>query len=118
MDENGFAFVRAIRGAPDMDTAMLPVLVTITSPTRRKVIEALLAGADGVVSKPFSARCLADQVRVAALRLRPFVRTASYFGPLPSLPELHGRLGVGKTTPLVTGTPAPSSPGGAGVVLL
>lgn len=117
-DSAGLAFVRAIRGAPDMDTAMLPVLVTIAAPTRRKIIDALLAGVHGIVSKPFSALCLANQVRVAAVSDRPFVRTETYFGPLPSLPELQGRLGVGKAMPRATEVLAPMPPVNTGMVLL
>lgn len=74
---------------------LTPVILVAASPRRERVLAAIAAGAHEVVAKPFSARVLHDRVLACLERPRPFVRSKSYFGPVPYSHELYARIVAG-----------------------
>jgi CheY-like chemotaxis protein len=74
---------------------LTPVVLLVSKPRRDQVLGAIAAGVHEVVSKPFSARALHDHVIACVTHPRPFVRTKTYFGPVPHSKEIHARLLAG-----------------------
>jgi two-component system, chemotaxis family, chemotaxis protein CheY len=73
-------------------TAMVPVVVMSGAPSRGVVLGTILAGAHEFVAKPFSAQTLFDRVSRAGLVPRRFIRTKTFFGPVPYDPTLRAKL--------------------------
>ena len=78
---DGVAFTRHVRNSPDSRNPYLPVIMMTGHSARSRVYEARDAGVTEFVVKPVNARTLLDRVMAVIYRPRPFVRTASYFGP-------------------------------------
>ena len=78
---DGVAFTRQVRNSPDSRNPYLPIIMMTGHSARSRVYEARDAGVTEFVVKPVNARTLLDRVMAVIYRPRPFVRTASYFGP-------------------------------------
>ena len=78
---DGVAFTRQVRNSADSRNPYLPVIMMTGHSARSRVYEARDAGVTEFVVKPVNARTLLDRVMAVIYRPRPFVRTASYFGP-------------------------------------
>lgn len=78
---DGVQFTRMIRTSPDSPNVYLPIIMMTGHSERSRVCEARDAGVTEFVTKPLTARALALRISAVVHRPRPFVRTASYFGP-------------------------------------
>lgn len=77
----GLTVTRTIRRNPDNENRTIPILI-MTSDTRGSTIKnARDVGANMVVAKPMSPNTLYQRLSWIAFNARPFVDTATYFGP-------------------------------------
>ncbi|MGB3635392.1 MAG: response regulator [Rubrobacteraceae bacterium] len=65
---NGLQLIRAIRGSPDREKAILPVIMLTSKNGEQDVIQGLEAGLDDYVIKPFSPNELAARVKTVLWR--------------------------------------------------
>jgi DNA-binding response OmpR family regulator len=68
-DSNGIEVVKAIRAIPDLER--LPVLFMTVKDDERDVVDALTAGADDFLNKPFRGAELIARIRAVTRRLAP-----------------------------------------------
>ncbi len=68
-DSNGIEVVKAIRAIPDLER--LPVLFMTVKDDERDVVDALTAGADDFLNKPFRSAELIARIRAVTRRLAP-----------------------------------------------
>ena len=66
---NGLQLIRTIRGSPDPEKAILPVIMLTSKGGEQDVIEGLEAGLDDYVIKPFSLDEPAARVRTVLWRV-------------------------------------------------
>jgi two-component system, chemotaxis family, chemotaxis protein CheY len=78
---DGVELVRAIRTAPDSINPLLPVIMLTGHSERSKVIAARDAGVSDFLVKPVTTAGLIRKIETVLLTPRPFVRSATYFGP-------------------------------------
>ncbi len=78
---NGCEFVRLIRTAEDSPNRYIPIVMLTAYSERSKVEEARDSGINEFCAKPVTATDLYRKVCAVVNSPRPFVRTASYFGP-------------------------------------
>ncbi len=78
---DGVSFTRLIRTGEASPNIYLPIIMMTGHSQRSRVCEARDAGVTEFVAKPLTARALALRIGAVIHRPRPFVRTASYFGP-------------------------------------
>jgi two-component system chemotaxis response regulator CheY len=78
---DGVAFTRAVRNEADSANPYLPVIMMTGHSEKSRVTEARDAGVTEFVAKPVKAQTLLTRIEAVILRPRPFVRSASYFGP-------------------------------------
>lgn len=78
---DGLEFSRMVRLASDSPNPTVPIVLVTAHADRRRVKAARDAGVNSVLVKPLSARNLMHHVNAALSDDRPFVRTATYFGP-------------------------------------
>lgn len=78
---DGVEFTRQVRNSPESRNPYLPIIMMTGHSARSRVYEARDAGVNEFVVKPVNARILLDRIMAVIYRPRPFVRTASYFGP-------------------------------------
>jgi two-component system, chemotaxis family, chemotaxis protein CheY len=78
---DGVEFTRQVRNSPDSVNPYLPIIMMTGHSARSRVYDARDAGVTEFVVKPVNARTLLDRIMSVIYRPRPFVRTASYFGP-------------------------------------
>lgn len=72
---------KAIRNDPASENRTIPILV-LSSDTRDVIVKAARdVGANMVVAKPFSPKTLYEKLSWLAVSRRPFIDTATYFGP-------------------------------------
>jgi CheY-like chemotaxis protein len=74
---------------------LTPVILVAAAPRREHVLAAISARVHEIVAKPFSARALHNRVSACLDRPRPFVRSKSYFGPVPYSKEIYARIVAG-----------------------
>jgi CheY-like chemotaxis protein len=79
--DDGVQFVRRIRNDPASPNPFLPILMLTGHSEERLVTAARDAGVSEFLAKPFTAAGLLKRVEVLIMQPRPFVRSASYFGP-------------------------------------
>jgi CheY-like chemotaxis protein len=79
--QDGIAFARRIRTMPDNPYPTVPIIMMTGHAEMSRVEAAIDAGVNTFLAKPISARSLADHVASALNDRRPFVRTATFFGP-------------------------------------
>lgn len=78
---DGTDFVRLVRTGDDSPNPFVPIIMLTAYSERSKVIAARDAGVTEFCCKPVTAKELFRKVRSIVNTPRPFVRTASYFGP-------------------------------------
>src|SRR5579871_440358 len=78
---DGIDFVRLLRNSPDSPNPMAPVIMITGHSTQRRVTEARDVGVNEFLSKPVTARGVLERIAQVVDSPRPFVRTATYFGP-------------------------------------
>jgi two-component system, chemotaxis family, chemotaxis protein CheY len=78
---DGVEYTRMVRRAPDSSNPFVPIIMMTGFSERSKVRMARDAGVNSFLVKPISAKSLQDHLTAAVLDPRPFVRSASYFGP-------------------------------------
>jgi CheY-like chemotaxis protein len=78
---DGIDFVRRLRTGNESPNPMAPVIMITGHSTMRRVAEARDAGVTEFLSKPVTARGVIERISRVVESPRPFVRTATYFGP-------------------------------------
>lgn len=78
---DGVEFTRMVRNAPDSKNPYLPIVMMTGHSERSRVVEARDAGVTEFVAKPLTAKSVLERLQAVIYRPRPFVRSASYFGP-------------------------------------
>jgi CheY-like chemotaxis protein len=77
----GLDVAKAIRNDPNSENRTIPILI-LSSDTRDIIVKAARdAGANMVIAKPFSPKTLYQKLSWLAMSRRPFIDTATYFGP-------------------------------------
>ncbi len=79
--EDGITLARQIRLASNSATTTVPIIMMTGHAEMSRVSAAIDAGVNTFLAKPISARSLADHVSAGLNDRRPFIRTASFFGP-------------------------------------
>jgi len=78
---DGIEFTRSVRTAPDSPNRYVPIIMA-SGHTERAIVEAARdAGVSEFMVKPITLQNLQSRVTEIIERPRPFVRSASYFGP-------------------------------------
>ncbi len=78
---DGLEFTKMVRLAPDSPNPTVPIVLITAHADRKRVKAARDHGVNSVLVKPLSARNLMFHINAALTDVRPFVRTANYFGP-------------------------------------
>lgn len=78
---NGPEMIKFIRNPDGNRYAFVPIILLTAHTERRRIMEARDLGAHEVLRKPVSARAIYQRVASIILNPRPFLRTATYFGP-------------------------------------
>lgn len=78
---NGIEVTRMIRQPGSSPNPYVPIIMVTGHSDKRSVIQARDAGVTEFIVKPISAKSLYQRVLNAVANPRPFVRTATYFGP-------------------------------------
>lgn len=78
---DGVEFTRMVRHAPDSPNPFAPIIMLSGHAEVARVVEARDAGVNEFLAKPVSAAKLFARIKAIIEHPRPFVRTASYFGP-------------------------------------
>jgi PleD family two-component response regulator len=78
---DGIEFTRLVRNANDSPNVYVPIIMMTGYTERFRVIEARDAGVTEFLAKPLSARGLHSRIIEVIEHPRPFVRTATFFGP-------------------------------------
>lgn len=78
---DGLGFCRHVRMHPESPNVFLPLIMITAYSERSRVIEAINAGVDEFLVKPVRAVDVANRVNAVIERRRPFVKSATYFGP-------------------------------------
>ena len=78
---DGIEVTRMIRQPSSNSNPFVPIIMVSAYSEKRRVIEARDAGVTEFLVKPISAKSLYQRVLNAVANPRPFVRTATYFGP-------------------------------------
>ena len=78
---DGIDFVRLLRNSADSPNPMAPVIMITGHSTHKRVNEARDVGVTEFLSKPVTAKGVLERIGRVVDNPRPFVRTATYFGP-------------------------------------
>ncbi|MBL8551456.1 MAG: response regulator [Hyphomonadaceae bacterium] len=78
---DGIALANRLRRSPDSPNPYVSIVMISAHSERSRVEGARDAGVNGFLVKPISARLVFDRISAALNDNRPFVRSASYFGP-------------------------------------
>ncbi len=78
---DGVAFTKSVRAAESSANPYLPIIMMTSFAERQKVVEARDSGVTEFLVKPVTTRGVIDRLNAVVFKPRPFVRTASYFGP-------------------------------------
>jgi len=78
---DGIEFVQLVRSANDSPNPYVPIIMLTAHSERARIEEARDAGITEFLCKPICANDLYLRVIEVIERPRPFIRTASYFGP-------------------------------------
>lgn len=78
---DGVEFTHMVRTSSDSPNPYVPIIMITGHSARSKVLAARDAGVNEFVAKPVTAKSLMQRLIAIVERPRPFVRTATYFGP-------------------------------------
>lgn len=78
---DGVEFTHMVRTSSDSPNPYVPIIMITGHSARSKVLAARDAGVNEFVAKPVTAKSLMQRLTAIVERPRPFVRTATYFGP-------------------------------------
>jgi len=78
---DGVEFTRMVRNSPDSRNPYLPIVMMTGHSEKSRVVEARDAGVTEFVAKPLTAKSVLERLQAVIYRPRPFVRSATYFGP-------------------------------------
>lgn len=78
---DGIEFVRMVRTAPNSPNPFVPIVMLSGHAEISRIVEARDAGVNEFMAKPVSAAKLYTRIKAIIDHPRPFVRTATYFGP-------------------------------------
>lgn len=78
---DGIELIRTLRTAPDSPNPFLPIVLITAHSAVERVAAGRDAGATEVLAKPVTARSVAGRLTAIIERPRPFVKSATYFGP-------------------------------------
>lgn len=78
---DGMDFVRLVRTGKDSPNPFVPIVMLTGHTEMNRILEARDAGVHEFLAKPISAKGLYSRIRAMIDNPRPFVRTATYFGP-------------------------------------
>ena len=78
---DGVEFTRLVRTAPDSPNPYIPIIMLSAYSERKRITSARDAGVTEFLRKPICAADLYLRIVECIERPRPFVRTATYFGP-------------------------------------
>ena len=78
---DGIDFTRLVRNASDSPNPYLPIIMLTGHTETQRIMDARDAGVTEFLAKPISAKALFQRIVEIIERPRPFVRTATYFGP-------------------------------------
>lgn len=84
---SGLDFARRVRSSEDAPNRAVPMFMLTARGQQADVERARLAGVDGYLRKPISARALQQRVRTVMLNPQPFIVTANYVGPCRRRPR-------------------------------
>jgi two-component system, chemotaxis family, chemotaxis protein CheY len=77
----GLILTRTIRRNAENENRTLPIMLMASDTSEASIKQARDAGANMVVAKPMSPSSLYDRLSWIAFNPRPFIDTATYFGP-------------------------------------
>jgi two-component system, chemotaxis family, chemotaxis protein CheY len=77
----GLKLIRTIRRNADNENRTVPIMLLSSDTSEATIKNARDAGANMVVAKPISPNSLYDRLGWIAFNPRPFIDTATYFGP-------------------------------------
>lgn len=77
----GVEFTRLVRGLPDNNLAMIPIIMVTGALTLARINEARDAGVNEFVAKPITGRSVTERLFQTIQHPRPFIVTHSFFGP-------------------------------------
>jgi CheY-like chemotaxis protein len=77
----GLTFTRKVRTDPESPDQFVPIIMLSGHTEKARVMQARDAGVTEFMAKPIAARALYARMVAIIEHPRPFVRTASYFGP-------------------------------------
>jgi CheY-like chemotaxis protein len=78
---DGLEFTRRVRNSPDSANIYLPIIMMSGHAEKHRVYAARDAGVTEFLVKPITAKAILDRINAVIFRPRPFVKTATYFGP-------------------------------------
>lgn len=78
---DGLTFTRKVRTDPESPDQFVPIIMLSGHTEKARVMQARDAGVTEFMAKPIAARALYARMVAIIEHPRPFVRTASYFGP-------------------------------------
>lgn len=78
---DGLTFVKTVRNDERSPNPYVPIIMLTGQAEKQRVIEARNAGVNMTLTKPVSAKTLAERVTMLIEEPVPFVRTKQYFGP-------------------------------------
>lgn len=77
----GLTLTRTIRGNRSSENRTVPIMIMASDTSEATIKSARDAGANMVIAKPMSPSSLYDRLGWIAFHPRPFIDTATYFGP-------------------------------------
>ena len=78
---SGLEFLELVRQSSESPNPYVPVIMATAGADRRLVVRARDSGVTEVLVKPFSASAVMEHLVSVIENPRPFIKTASYFGP-------------------------------------
>ena len=78
---DGVEFTRQIRTAGSSRNVYLPIIMMTSHSALCRIVEARDAGVTEFIAKPINAQTLCERITSVIARPRPFVRSATFFGP-------------------------------------
>lgn len=80
---NGPEMIQFVRNPDSCRHAFVPIILLTAHTERHRIIEARKFGVHEILRKPVSPNALFQRIASIILQPRPFIRTATYFGPEP-----------------------------------